>query len=161
MATTKKDGRTGLKGGPAAEVLAITKPAPIEDPFAKYASEKKAITKQAQEIEHDLEVGLHGLVSQGLLGQAGYESKSGCRLSLVAKRELVMDDPDAVSDEFLLPRAQCLDWGKIKAAIEATEKAIEAAAAAGITLDLKNPLTGCHLTTTYTFRTKLPDELGN
>lgn len=130
----------------------------IVDPFKPYADERKTITKLAEEVERKLEDGLKCLVANGLIGKDGYETKSGCRLSLVGKRELVLDDPEAIPDEFLLPRAQCLDWGAIKARIEANEKAIEAAKEAGITLQLQ-PLDGAHLITTYTFRTKLPDEL--
>jgi hypothetical protein len=133
----------------------------ITDPFAPYTAEKKSIIKRAQEVEHDLEIGLHTLISNGVIGKDGYETKNGCRLSLVGKEELVLDDPDAIPDEFLLPRAQCLDWGKIKQSIVANNAAVEAAAAAGIELQILNPIKGAHLTTTYTLRTKLPDELGN
>lgn len=133
----------------------------IVDPFKPFVTEKKRITALAEECAKQLDAGLRVLVAQGLIGTAGVDTAAGTRLSLVGKRELVMDDPMLIPDEYLLPRAQCLDWGKIKAKIEAHEKAIEAADEAGIVLTLPDPIEGAHLETHYTFRTKLPDELEN
>jgi hypothetical protein len=131
----------------------------IVDPFKPYATEKKQITVLSEEISRSIEAGLHKLVKDGLIGTGGYDTPAGTHLSLVGKRELVMDDPLLVPDEYLLPRAQCLDWNKIQTTLEANEKAIAAAKAAGIGLTLPNTIQGVHLNTTYSFRTKLPDEL--
>jgi hypothetical protein len=131
----------------------------IVDPFKPYATEKKQITALSEEIGRSIEAGLHKLVKDGLIGTGGYDTPAGTRLSLVGKRELVLDDPLLVPDEYLLPRAQCLDWNKIKTVLEANEKAVAAAKEAGVELKIHNTVDGAHLATTYTFRTKLPEEL--
>jgi hypothetical protein len=131
----------------------------IPDPFAPYLAEKKSIIKRAQEVEHDLEDGLHGLLTAGVLTTDTVETAAGCRLSLVGKRSLVIDDATLIPDEFLLPRAQCIDIAKLSEKMMACEEMAQVAAKAGIAFNVDTPK-GVHFTTTYSFRTKLPDELG-
>lgn len=129
----------------------------IVDPFEPYQKEKKTIVKLAKEAEAALESGLHGLIHAGILTKDGYETDAGCRLSLVPRRALVIDDADKIPDEYLLPREQCIDRIKLQAKLDAIEKLKAAAIEAGV--PEPEPMDGVRMDTTYTFRTKLPDQL--
>jgi hypothetical protein len=130
---------------------------PVAERVAKVNSEKKSIIGRAQEIEADVVFGLKELVKDGVLTADGAQSKSGCKITLIGSDTVVLDDASAVPDEYLLPREQCIDMSKIRAVL-AAEQAYANALPAGTVAPASN-VPFAHLEKSYTFRTKVPEEV--
>lgn len=138
-----------------AELATILKP--VEDKTKQLAAEKKSIVGRAGEIESDVVKALQALILTGHLTAEGAESPNGCKLSLIGKDAVKIYDPSIIPDEFLLPRAACIDVAKVTAMLLA-EKAYADALPEG-TEAPPSKIEGAHLTKVYTFRTKVPDEV--
>lgn len=128
----------------------------IPDPFKPYADERKALTGKIAKVAEEMERDVQRCIADGIIPTDGIETRSGVKLSLVGRREVVIDDAALIPDEFLLPRAQCIDLGKLREFLLAEEALMEAAAKTGT---LVEPFAGAQLTTSYILRTKLPDEI--
>jgi hypothetical protein len=112
------------------------------------AAEKRIITRRAQELEHELEKGLDGLVAQGKVAKTT-ETAAGCQLSLVGKQKAVVTDLTQVPDEYF---DRVINWDRVTEQLE--KERVENEARAVLKLPaVPSKVPGVAFTTIYTYRT--------
>lgn len=122
------------------------------------ATDKSDLTSRLGVIEKRVVTVLSAALEAGEL-QKSNKSEAGVTLTVVYKDKIEIVDAATIPDEFLLPRAQCIDMKKLGEALAAHANKVEAAA----TLELPappSPAPGATIGQSFSFTTKVPEVVG-
>lgn len=140
----------------AARRIEAAIPTNVAEELSVINKDKADLTKRLGAIGTDVEVALSALVEAGTLPKSN-KAESGVTLTVVYKDKVELIDANKVPDEYLLPRAQCIDMKKLGEALTKHAEKVEAAK----TLELPeppNPLAeAAKIGKSFSFTTKVPE----
>lgn len=134
-------------------------PVDVAEELKTIAADKSGLTKRIAVAESSIVSALSVLVESGELEKSS-KSENGVTLTVVYKDKVEIIDADKVPDEFLFPRAQCIDTKKLGEAMAKFAEKVEAAK----TLELPEPANpfaeAAKIGKSFSFTTKVPEVVG-